>query len=333
MNRVNGTIIVFFALVVGCRLFRSSPEPEQPSLEIKPGLGLKGKVEIGMKLAEIYDAKMRGHDSETGEKYLCIPEEGIYFTVGSDNTVDSISFCCAPNRPDAGYAMNANTLIHAPFRGGIADFTNRIDNLRVNDVISVFGVPPKVDRWYSRWCLFFLWNGVPSMTYLSNNGDLYFLHYPEVGITFHSDLNCSGYINSITVRKASSMADCVVWHGVVRLGSNFQQSPVIDFGTVRGGGGKLHLFTLLNDTNNRICFKQPQPFSPRMLYGYGFSYLDSGESTYLWLMVLDKKPEWVEIPVVVLFADQQERTITLKMRKVECGWDAATIGKETVRGH
>ena len=321
-------LLMCFSLVFGCRIYRSAPETELLNMEITPGVGLRGQVEIGMSLKEIRGAKMWAQERETGEKHFVIPDRGINFTA-LDNIIRSVTFAFTPDRPASNFEGRADRLIRIPFHGRIVGFTNQVEDLKVYDVVSVFGSPPKVDwNWHHPLGLKLFWYGVPSKTYLSCAGELWFLHYPQAGITFNHDRDRPGHIDSVTVKRATGMADCILWQGKIRLNIMNESNPIIDFGPLRDIT-KLYLFTLYNDTDERIFLRQQQAYSSGLLYAYCSPFLDPGESTYLILKVFDNESKWLEMPVIVILDDGEERTITVKMWKVECDLNSTKVGEST----
>jgi len=310
-------------IVAGCRL---TPAPNQFKEEITPGLGLRGVAAIGMKVGKVSDAKEWGREKESGLQYLDIPDRGIGLTA-LDGIVRSVNFTFVPSQPASVLNGNRSLFTGATFHGGIAGFTNSVDNLTADSVVSVFGAPPKV-VWPSRWARVLLFNGVPMMMHLAHGRGLYLLHYPEAGITFYLDLNRPGKIGSVTAAKAARPSDCIAWHGAVRLGIVKEPRPVADFGEVRGGGGRLHLFTLQNDTSERIRIKEIHICAPGIECDCGCACLEPGESTYLMLLVPSSCPEQIEIHSVVSVGEKTDKTFALKMRKVGCGWDVADAASQ-----
>ena len=210
--------------------------------------------------------------------------------------------------PEAGFAA---------FPRGLAGLTNRIDTLRARDVVAALGPLPMTDR-YFLWTPNLIGLDVPVMESPPWGQETAMrLYYPDIGLTFKRDSDDPDRILSVTQSKGKpKVDDSVALLGKIPLSFLGKPNPIIDFGRIRGDGGKLYLFTLFNDTGKAVRLKRAIPRSHDLRYDYGVSDLDPGESTYLGLVIRDWAPEMIKIPVSCVIDGKEIRLIVTFRREL-----------------
>ena len=315
-------VSVCLVVVFSNRQVYASSERALAGLQITPGLGVKGRYELGMNLSHICENGSLLGRGKT--QFYRLSEMGVLLEAGDDGVVDAIIFQCAtkenPDRdgPVAGHLHNPGG---TAFPGGIVGLTHRIDTLKTSDVITAFGRLPMADNFFP-WMADLVWLDVPVMESMRHGGDIPLrLHYPDVGLTFKRDVAEPERIQTVTVTRARSCPDeSVVLHGKIPLSVLNTRDSTNDFGHIRGGGGKLHLFTLCNDIRESVHLNRVIPPSHCLKYDYGVTDLKPGDSTYLGLVIKDWAPEIIEIPVSCAMGGTEPKKLTVRLRRVLCGW-------------